>query len=97
LCSPRPGSRPPNCSDRQSRNAALFQGLVAERDRLQDEIRDTVRPALEDVANSTAAVRRELVATGARTQEWVDEHLPQPPSPETFSGTFSGTSGPAHS
>jgi hypothetical protein len=57
---------------------ALVTWLVAERDRLERKVVKGVRPQLKAIKRHTAVVRHELVATGARTQQWVDEHLPQP-------------------
>ena len=57
---------------------ALVTWLGAERDRLERQVVKGVRPQLNALKRHTAVVRRELVATGARTQQWVDEHLPQP-------------------
>lgn len=57
---------------------ALLRGLVTERDRLEEGVRRRVEPKLAAVRARSAEVRKELVATGARTQEWVDEHIPAP-------------------
>ncbi len=50
--------------------------LVRERDRLQRHVRRSADPHADEVAACVDRVRHELVATGAQTQEWVDEHFP---------------------
>lgn len=57
---------------------ALIVQLTAERERLVDQVRAGVEPALEEIRQAAAAVRRELVHTGARSKQWVEEHLPPP-------------------
>lgn len=55
--------------------ARLLTDLVAERDGLQQMVQQVAQPLAESLQAKTDLVRRELVATGARSQEWVDEHF----------------------
>ncbi len=68
----------------QDRLALLLQ-LIDQRDRLQDGVRQAVQPHLAAIEAGTADVRRELVATGAKPQQWVDEHFPAQSNPTTSS------------
>ncbi|SDD13111.1 hypothetical protein SAMN05660690_3495 [Geodermatophilus telluris] len=56
----------------------LVASLATERQRLETQVRREVEPGLTTIREATSAVRRELVHTGARSEEWVREHLPVP-------------------
>lgn len=56
--------------------------LADERARLCLGVRAEAHPAAVAVWDAGQRVRRELVATGARTPEWVEEHVPAVPKPD---------------
>lgn len=69
-----------------ARSAALSE-LASKQEQLGADVqRNAQAPALA-VWQATSKVRDELVATGAKTPEWVNDNLPLPDKPQLLLGT----------
>jgi hypothetical protein len=75
-------------SGRRAERAALaarseiIRGLRSERARLRKDLALKAHPPAVKVWSSAEAVKRELVATGAKDPAWVKENLPKVPRPK---------------
>lgn len=63
--------------------SALLDELARRKEQLELDIRQAVEPECETVRRHAETVRHELVATGAATVEWVEEHFPETPDAQS--------------